>query len=149
MREKEFTTRIHKIFKEQGAWIWKIRDDGFQNPFDAVGCYKGLPLALEYKYLPSPKAFPLTRLEDHQMQNLKEHWLCGGWSALVIGVCYGRNDVRVFVYANEQLPMIEQRKKDRQNILRKEFDSSSYMKLSEINLDSFLQFRTKNFIIDM
>ena len=143
MREKEFTTRLHKIFKDNGAWIWKIRDDGFLNCFDAVGCYKGIPLAFEYKFLPSPKAFPFTRLEEHQIQNLKEHWKAGGWSALVIGVCYGRGDIRVFVYANEQLPMIEQRKKEKKNILKKEFDNSTYMKMKERNLDDFLQFRTK------
>ena len=95
---------------------------------------------MELKWLTTPKAFPMTRFEDHQLEGLKEWWLAGGWGALVIGVDFGRSDKRLFIWKNEELLGLEQRKKDKRNILKKEFEALPYilMKNQKIDIDRLI-----------
>lgn len=141
MLEKNFQTYMTHSIKETGGFLYKIPDCGFdRKPFDCCGVYKGKPIAMELKWLSSPKAFPMSRLEDHQLAGLKEWWQAGGWAALVIGVDFARGDKRIYVWKNEELLGLEQRKKDKRNILKKEFQALPYilMKNQKINIDELI-----------
>lgn len=141
MLERNFTSVVTHTIKAYGGWAYKIPDSGYDTkPFDITAIYKGQPLALELKWLTSPKAFNFTRLENHQIANLLEAWKAGAWAALVIGVDYGRSDKRIFTFANSQLPMIDMRKKQGQSILKKEFNSLPFIPLKNrlFDLEEFL-----------
>lgn len=141
MLEKNFQTHLTRAFKKLGGFLYKIPDCGFdRKPFDCCGVLKGRPIAVELKWLTSPKAFPLTRFEDHQLQGLKEWWLAGGESYLIIGIDYGRADKRLFVWHNGELLGLEQRKAEKRNILKKEFEKLPYFKMKggEIPLEDFI-----------
>lgn len=51
------------------------------------------------------------------------------FSALVIGVDFGRNDKRIFSFSNEELYTIDKRKKERKNIFKKEFEVLPFIPL--------------------
>lgn len=141
MLERDFNSIITKTINEAGGYSFKIPDSfsmttGYhsKNPYDIFGLYQGKFLALELKWLQKPQAFNFTRLEQHQIDNLiksyeimKDNSFC----ALVIGVDYGRNDKRVFVWSNDELYKIRQRKEEGISILKKEFDTLPYVKISK------------------
>ena len=141
MLEKNFQTYMTHSFREAGAFLYKISDASWEKkPFDCFGVYKGKPIAMELKWLTTPKAFPMTRFEDHQLQGLLDWWKSGGWGALVIGVDFGRSDKRLYIWKNEELLGLEQRKKDKRNILKKEFEALPYilMKNQKIDIDRLI-----------
>ena len=125
-----------RSINEAGGWAYKIPDVGMSlKPFDITGVYKGKPLALELKWLSCPKAFPMTRFEDHQLSNLKNVWLAGGWAALVVGVDFARGDKRIYVWKNEELLGLELRKNEKRNILKKEFEALPYFLMKNQKID--------------
>lgn len=131
------TRSIH----DAGGWAYKIPDVGMSlKPFDITGVYEGKPLGLELKWLQKPQAFNLQRWETHQVENLLEVWGSGGWAALVIGVDFARGDKRIYVWKNEELVGLKQRRIERRNILKKEFEKLPYiqMKNQKINIDELI-----------
>ena len=76
---------------------------------------KGYPVYWESKSLNEPKAFPMTRLEDHQINYLIKLYNALGEDALclfLICVDFGRADKRVFVWKNKDLLYIGKNRYD-------------------------------------
>ena len=68
----------------------------------------------------------MTRLEDHQINYLIKLYNALGEDALclfLICVDFGRADKRVFVWKNKDLLYIKERKDQKKNILKKEFET--------------------------
>ncbi len=106
----------------------KISDESrVKKPMDVFGTYKGKAIYIETKYLSSPKSFNFNRLETHQIASLlkieKENILGAFVPLLLIAVNYGRGRVRVYYY--KDMAEIDRRKREKNNILKKEFDSST------------------------
>lgn len=141
MLEKNFCTIMTRSIKEAGGWAYKIPDVGMSlKPFDITGVYKGKALGLELKWIQKPQAFNLQRWETHQVENLLEVWKSGGWAALIIGVDWGRQDKRIYFWKNEELIGLKQRRDERRNILKKEFEALPYilMKNQKIDIDRLI-----------
>lgn len=122
---------------------YKIPDIGnCIKPFDGFGIVNQTPVFWEAKFLREPKSFHFDRLEDHQIRylmNFKKN--CPSClSLLLIGVVFGRGDLRVFYYTD--LEDIFNRKKEKRSILKKEFlSSSNYVPVidKQINFEKILE----------
>ena len=131
MLESDFNTIVTKSFNSQGGYGFKIPDErstitGFhsKNPYDVYGLYKGKFWAWESKWMNKVQSFNFSRLEDHQIDNLIKSYEImdgNGISIFAIGVDFGRADKRVFIWGNEELYIIRERKLSKKNILGKEF----------------------------
>jgi len=131
MLESDFNSMVTKSFNSQGGYGFKIPDErstitGFhsKNPYDVYGLYKGKFWAWESKWMNKVQSFNFSRLEEHQIDNLiKSYELMegNGISVFAIGVDFGRADKRVFIWGNEALYIIRERKLSKKNILGKEF----------------------------
>lgn len=151
MLESDFNSIVTKSFNSQGGYGFKIPDErstitGFhsKNPYDVYGLYGGKFWAWESKWMNKPQSFNFNRLEEHQIDNLiKAYELMkgNGISVFAIGIDYGRADKRVFIWKNEDLYKIKERKNQGKNILKKEFDSlENYVRISKnlVNLDEII-----------
>ena len=150
MLEKDFNNLIVKSLNTQGGFGFKIGDQGStitgyhqKNPYDLFGYYRGRFVCCESKWLKKPAAFNLNRLEDHQIANLiKAYEMVDNCIALfMIGIDFGRNDKRVFIWKNDDLYKIKERKNNKDNIYKKEFESlTNFIKIEKnsINFDSIL-----------
>lgn len=120
-------------FNSQDGWCYKIPDNGFdQKPYDCYGFHDGMTYVMELKHLNKPQAFNFSRLEQHQIDNLlKTYEIMGDnvRACFIVGVEYSRLDKRAYVFCNEQLREIARRKKEKKNILKKEFDSLPFLKI--------------------
>ena len=131
MLESDFNSIVTKSFNSQGGYSFKIPDErstitGFhsKNPYDVFGLYKGKFWAWESKWMNKVQSFNFSRLEDHQIDNLIKSYEImegNGVSVFAIGVDFGRADKRVFIWGNEALYIIRERKLSKKNILGKEF----------------------------
>lgn len=152
MVESEFNSIVTKSFNNQGGYAYKIPDTfslttGYhsKNPYDIFGMYKGKFVSWESKYLQKPQAFNFDRLEDHQIDNLIKSFEIMApnvLSVFAIGVDFGRGDKRVFLWSNEDLYNIRERKKSKKSLLKKEFESlDNYVKIrkGEIPLGEVLE----------
>lgn len=133
MLESDFNSIVVRSLKESNGYGYKIPDtfsiytkQRSQAPYDLFGYSQGKFICCESKWLPKPQAFNLNRLEDHQIENLikayeilRENCI----SLFLIGVDFGRNDKRVFYWKNKDLYIIQDRKINKNNILKKEFES--------------------------
>lgn len=150
MLENAFNTLVTRSLNIPGGYGYKIPDTfssiGTRSiaPFDGFGVYtskegKSYPVYFESKSLSEPKAFPLTRLEDHQISSLLKFYNALGDNALVlflICVDFGRADKRVFVWKNKDLLEINERKKLKKNILKREFESlNNYINIEHNKID--------------
>ena len=152
MLEKDFNTIVTKSLNNQAGFGFKIPDErstitGFhsKNPFDVFGVFDKHMVCWESKYLPKPQSFNFNHLQDHQIDNLIKIYELMGLdrclSVFAVGVDFGRNDKRVFIWKNEQLYQIKERKANQQNILKKEFEGlTNYVKIKkgEIDMADFL-----------
>lgn len=87
-REREFLTNLKGEFEEHGCFWHKISDSpifaGMRSrytdakPFDAFTVFKGVPVAIEAKYLPEYKAFGINSLRDSQRDGLQDFINAGG-----------------------------------------------------------------------
>ncbi len=146
MVESEFNSIITRSFMDQGGYAFKIPDTfsmstGYhsKNPYDIFGIYRGMFVAWESKYLQSPGSFNFKKLQDHQIENLilsYEMMTPNVLSVFAVGVDYGRGDKRVFIWKNESLYDIRDRRISGRSILKKEFDSlSNYVKIRKNKID--------------
>ena len=145
MVESDFNSLVVKSLNNQGGFGYKIPDtfsvyskQRNKAPYDIFGYYKGRFVCCESKWLQKPQSFPFTRLEDHQIENLlKAHEMVeNSLSLFLIGVDFGRNDKRVFVWKNTDLYNIDKRKKEKDNIYKKEFESlQNYVKIEKGQVD--------------
>lgn len=139
--------RINTMIGNSLDWSHKISDGGTHGklPFDIFGVYKGRPIYIETKYLPTPKSFNFHRLEDHQIKSLfdiqkldeDEGTLI---SLFLVAVNFGRGDIRVFYFTD--MHEINQRKQEKKNILKKEFESrTNYVTIKKglIDFDRILE----------
>ena len=135
MNEAKINTMIRKSL----FWGFKIPDGSMGKlPFDIFGVYQGKAIYIETKYLPSPKSFNFHRLEDHQIKALLDIEKLNTEGAFVslflVAVNYGRAKIRVYYY--KDMAEIDERKRNKKNILKKEFDSSSnYVVISKGLID--------------
>lgn len=150
MLESEFNSIVTKSLNKQGGFGFKIPDErstitGFhsKNPYDIYGIYKNHFVAWESKWMNKPQAFNFDRLEEHQIDNLIKSFelLDCCLSVFAIGIDFGRNDKRVFIWKNKDLYNIKERKENKNNIYKKEFEErKNYIKISKglINFDDIL-----------
>ena len=136
LKESSFGYKIADTFSSGGARSL--------SPFDGFGVYvsetgKGYPVYWESKSLKEPKSFPLTRLEDHQINYLIKLYNALGEDALclfLICVDFGRADKRVFVWKNKDLLYIKERKDQKKNILKKEFETlNNFIRVERSTID--------------
>lgn len=90
-QEKTFQTEFYQSLRslEGTKFYHNIRDDGFQNPFDAVLTYKGISYGLEYKISKNHVSIPLTGLfreRAHEIRELRRIKLSGGRGYILINV---------------------------------------------------------------
>lgn len=135
MHEKEFNTIVSRSLNTLGGFGFKISDTGqyfngkvshLANPCDGIGLLNKHFVCWESKYLNSPSAFNFTNLQDHQIENLIKFYenipnAC--YSLFLIGVNFGRGDIRVFYWMNDDLYHIKERKINKNNIFKKEFQT--------------------------
>lgn len=141
---------LNSIIKKSLDWAHKISDAGQiehgKSPFDGFGRYKVQPVYWESKFLPEVKSFNFNRLEDHQLESLKEtSKIKDSLSLFLIGVVFGRNDIRVFIFRD--LNYIENRKKEKRNILKKEFlERTNFIKIKKgmIDIEELLNIPLEN-----
>ena len=137
LKEESFGYKIADTFSTSGTRSL--------SPFDGFGMYvsesgKVYPVYWESKSLNEPKAFPMTRLEDHQINYLIKLYNALGEDALclfLICVDFGRADKRVFVWKNKDLLYIKERKNQKKNILKKEFETLNNFVRVEHNIIDF------------
>jgi len=135
--EAEFNGIVVKSLNQNG-WAYKVPDQvslttgfGAPKPFDIVGIYKdskgiGRPVYIESKFLHKVESFNFSRLEDHQIDALSKCQNLLGKNALVlllICVDFGRAEKRVYFY--KDMKEILNRKQEKRNILKKEFEAAS------------------------
>ena len=110
MLERDFNTIVSRSLNNLGGYGFKISDSGqyfngkvsrSKNPFDGFGRFNNHFVCWESKYLNSPSSFNFNNLQDHQMENLIGFYegipeAC--YSLFLIGVNFGRNDIRVFYW---------------------------------------------------
>jgi penicillin-binding protein-related factor A (putative recombinase) len=129
MLEAQFNTIIGNSLD----WRHKIGDAGrFKKPFDGFGVFRGKPVYWEAKWLKTPKAFPWSRLEDHQIESLLniQRLMPDAHCLFIIGVDYGRADKRIFIFTDMEL--VNRRKQIEKSILKKEFDArTDYVKITQ------------------
>lgn len=160
MLERDFNNIISKSLNNQQGFGFKIPDtftsgQGYvrsKAPYDGYGIFDAHFICWEAKWLKEPKSFPLTRLEDHQIDNLIKSYelLPSSISIFIIGVDFGRNEKRCFIWKNEDLYRIKERKIKKENILKKEFEQrSNFIKIErgQVDFSSILTLPPDNYII--
>ena len=132
--------QVNGMLRKSLDFGFKIPDGSMTKlPFDLFGVYQGKGIYIETKYLPKPKSFNFHRLEDHQISSLLNIYNLDEnrnnlVSLFLIVVNYGRGDKRVFYY--KDMKEIDRRKRNKENILKKEFDiSTNYTTISKSLID--------------
>ena len=156
MLESDFNSIVTKSFNSQGGYSFKIPDErstitGFhsKNPYDVFGLYKGKFWAWESKWMNKVESFNFNRLEDHQIDNLIKSYEImegNGISVFAVGVDFGRNDKRAFIWGNSQLYIIREKKNAKKNILGKEFkELTNFVRITkkEIPIDEVIEIINK------
>ena len=149
MLENELNTIVKHSLEHQGGYAYKIPDtfsaEGNRSkaPFDGFAFYKGHFISWESKWLPKPMSLNLNRLQDHQLKGLKDTkaFVKDSYALFLVGVNYGNGKKRVYYFTD--LDDIETRRKEKRNILKKEFDTlSNYIiiKKGEIDFSEILGF---------
>lgn len=145
MLEKELNGIIRKSFAEQGDFAFKIQDSGQyfdgivshqKNPYDGFAYYKGKFIAWESKWLPKPMSLNLRRLEDHQIEALQKtrKALNSSIAFFLVGIKWSTRETRVYVFTD--LDYIERRRTNKENILKKEWESlTNYVKVKKGQVD--------------
>lgn len=95
-KEREFLIELKHSFAESGAFWYKIPDSpifaGMQSrftdpkPFDAIALYKGIPIAIEAKFIPDFKAFGIKSLRPSQIEGLDKWSTAGGLSYVFLNI---------------------------------------------------------------
>lgn len=127
MTERE----LNHIIASSLSWSFKIPDGPYLkgvNPYDGYGIFKpsdevdGIPVYWESKNIKKPAAFNFNDLALHQINNLRACKAACKHSLSIFLICvdYGRKNKRVFVFKDPNY--IYQRKINKKNILKKEFD---------------------------
>lgn len=145
MLEKDLNGIIRKSFAEQGNFAFKIQDSGQyfdgvvshqKNPYDGFAYYKGKFIAWESKWLPKPMSLNLRRLEDHQLEALQKtrKTLNSSIALFLVGIKWSTRETRVYVFTD--LDYIERRRANKENILKKEWESlTNYVKVKKGQVD--------------
>ena len=133
MVEKDFQSIVTHTFNSQDGWCYKIPDSGWDlKPYDCYGFHNGMTYVMELKWMSKPQAFNFSRLEQHQIDNLIRTYEIMGDNArcmFIVGIDYGRTDKRAYVFCNEQLYEIARRKKEKRNLLKKDFNELPFLKI--------------------
>jgi hypothetical protein len=131
-----------KIIVNSLEWGYKIPDPqrtevyrSAKRPFDIVGTIKNKPCYIEAKILNKPQCFNFDKLQPHQIDSLMhvKKTCPDSYCLLVIGVVYKRGDLRVFVYDNPF--KIAERKVNKFNITKKEFEETNYIAVKDGKID--------------
>lgn len=137
--------QVNAIVSSSLNWAWKIPDGQHlkgTNPFDGLGVLvaKGgfsLPVYWESKNLKKPQSFNFNDLQPHQITNLEavqKHLKENALVLLLICVDYGRMQKRVYVF--KDMKYISERKLEKRNILKKEFDKRrNYVLIKKQHID--------------
>lgn len=146
MKEREFNTIVSRSLNTLGGFGFKIPDtfasgsySRSEAPYDGCGYFNKHFVCWESKYLNSPSAFNFNNLKEHQINNLISFYenipdRC--YSLFLIGVNFGRGDIRCFYWINDDLYKIKGRKDNKENILKKDFVVfDNYIKVKKGILD--------------
>ncbi len=95
-KEQAFLIELKNSFQKAKAFWYKIPDSpiykGMQTkftgakPFDSFMIYKGVPVAIEAKYISDYKSFGMKQLQPSQIQNLEAFENAGGKSYIFLNV---------------------------------------------------------------
>lgn len=125
MLEKELNHDLVALFKSAG-WAYKIPDPSQESaissskrPFDGIAYFKDLGSFYFESKLDKHKlqAFSLSRVEDHQYENLLQLREMGALTAVILGFWIPRKDYYFFVFDPLFLSKL---KETRKSILGKE-----------------------------
>ena len=106
MLEKELNHDLVALFKSAG-WAYKIPDPSQESaissskrPFDGIAYFKDLGSFYFESKLDKHKlqAFSLSRVEDHQYENLLQLRTLGANTAVILGFWVSRKDYYFFVF---------------------------------------------------
>ena len=139
--EAETCTIIKNSIIVQGGWASKIPDPSTlfsqtsQRPFDIFGIWEHIPLYMEVKYINKLKSFDLSRIEDHQIQNLLEikRLLPSAYCCIALGVKVARGDSRVYFFFD--IEEVAKRRENKQNYLKKELETMVYFSVHKNLID--------------
>ena len=141
MLEAKFNSIVTSSINSQGGFAFKIPDErstitGYhsKNPYDIYGLYGGMFVCWESKSLNKPESFNLNRLEQHQIDNLIGNYELIDNCLAVFAICidFGHADKRVFIFKNDGLYHIRERKENKENIFKKEFEQrKNYIKIKK------------------
>lgn len=136
MKNERELDRVLRASLDIGYKIPDIAKGSMQDkrPFDIFGVFDHKPWYIEGKFLKEPSAFNFSHFEDHQddwlMKFHKE--LPDAVCVLLIGVVFGRGDIRVFALDIEEA---HQRKAEGRSIYKKEFETRPYVRLMKGKVD--------------
>ena len=98
-----------------------------RRPFDLFGVFRGLPIYIEAKFQKTISSFNLSRIADHQLENLlafKKAMPCSlCW--IVLGINVDKGDNRIYIF--NDIFEIEERRKNKNNISKKELEVLPYL----------------------
>lgn len=91
MLESTYNAEFVRKWRERspGAWVYKIPDTlgvGNERPFDVIAVDKGVTYALENKVHREHTSWPLSKLEPHQLLNLRVAEMNGAVARVRIAV---------------------------------------------------------------
>jgi len=127
---------LNLIIKKSLTWGCKIPDPTFEfsrtiaRPFDGFGVLVNIsanaPVYWEAKFSNHFQVFDLSRIEQHQIDNLRaiKALLPNSYCWIIYGVKVGRNDNRVWIF--DDIHRINERRNERKNILKKELENFPY-----------------------
>ena len=100
--EATFQTEFYRSLRSLPDYKFyhNIRDDGFQNPFDAMMTYGGVSYALEYKISKNHISIPLFELfrdRSHEIRALRRNKKAGGRGYVLVNVFVARKINTVYV----------------------------------------------------
>lgn len=135
--EMDACTLICKSIRSAGGWAHKIADPSsdfgatIQRPHDIYGALHKHALYIEAKYRKDLGVLDLQEIADHQFASLLglKKQLPNAWCFIIWAVSAGRGDHRLYTFDN--LEELQQRKKTRQNILKKELLGLPYLKVKK------------------
>jgi len=95
-KEKDFLTDLKHSFEMHGAFWHKIADSPVSmirgarfekaKPFDAISVYRGIPIAIEAKFIPDYKAFGIKSLRPSQVEGLTRFVNSGGLGFVFLNI---------------------------------------------------------------
>jgi penicillin-binding protein-related factor A (putative recombinase) len=125
MFEKDLNRDLTRLFNNHG-WAHKLPDPpasvalaASPRPFDGFAAFRGFDFFYESKLIKNKiSAFPVSRVEDHQFENLLKLRELGKETAIILGIWIARKSYQLLIFDVYFLYTLE-----RKSILKKQLES--------------------------